>query len=111
MGYPGSMCVDGLSTGPSGFGASHYMCLPCLKTLSRFFPFVPIAQLISYIFTLSSKCRIITRGSVWFEGSVEMVSIVGRSLSLFSLPLLFCSLWFDPQLLLSPCGIVVSSSV
>ena len=45
-----------------------YMCLPCLKTSSRFLPFVPITLLISYFLTLSFRCRIVTRdhcGSRW----------------------------------------------
>ena len=84
-----------------------YMCLPCLKTSSRFLPFVSITLLISFFLTLYFRCRIVTWGPLWFVGSVEMVFITGRSLSRFSLLLWFCPIQFSPRFLLSPCDIVV----
>ena len=39
----------------------------------------------SYFLTLSFRCRIVTRGSLWFAGSVEMVSTTGQHSSPFDL--------------------------
>ena len=64
--------VDGLSTGPPGFGASHL-------------PFVSITLSMSYFFTLYFRCRIVTRGSLWFVDNVEIVSINSLSQFLFGI--------------------------
>ena len=84
------------------------MCLPCLETLFLSLPFVSITLLMSYFLTLSFRCRIVTQGSLWFIGSVEMVSITGRSQSLFILLPYLYLLQFGPRFPLSPCGIIVS---
>ena len=47
--------------------------------------FVSITLLMSYFFTLSFKCKIVTRGSLWFVDSIETVSITCQIQSLFSL--------------------------
>ena len=102
-----------LAPSPLPLSILHYylticsMCLPCLKTSSSCLPFVPITLLISYFLTISFRCKIVTQGSFWFAGSVEVVSITGRSSSLFSLPLWFSPLRFGPRFLLSPCGVVI----
>ena len=56
-----------------------YICLPCLRILFRSRLFVSITILMSYSLTLSFRCKIVTWGSSWFAGSVETVSITGRS--------------------------------
>ena len=61
-----------------------YMCLPSLRTLFQSLPFVPITLLMSYfLLFLSSARSIVTQGSLWFTGSLEAVSIIGRSPSPF----------------------------
>ena len=80
----GSLSLSSLPT-PLFFFLNFYMWLPCLRILFRSRLFVPITLLMSYSLTLSFRCRIITLGSPWFAGSLEMVSITSQSQSPFSL--------------------------
>ena len=83
-----------LASSPLPLSLLHYyltmccMCFSCLKTSSRFLPFVLVTLLISYFLILSFRCNPIT----------------GRSPSPFHFTLWFCPLRFGTRFLLSPCG-------